>query len=154
MGLMKTLKNFTISGLQFTRIKLVLLLAFSLLILFQFFIGFSSFDDYLIGFVYILFLNDLYIKVKRPETNFYNEDRVKRIRMSLIFAVLFSMPFALDAFNVTDETRAFFYRLGFIIWAQIFLLDAFVNYRQTHSKKWLLFTNIAALFIVIGAFIY
>lgn len=151
---MKTLKNFTISGLQFTRIKLVLLLAFSLLILFQFFIGFSSFDDYLIGFVYILFLNDLYIKVKRPETSFYNEDRVKRIRMSLIFAVLFAMPFALDAFNVTDETRAFFYRLGFIIWAQIFLLDAFVNYRQTHSKKWLLITNIAAIFIVIGAFIY
>jgi hypothetical protein len=151
---MKTLKNFTISGLQFTRMKLVLLLAFTLLMLFQFFIGFKTFDDYLIGFVYILFLNDLYIKVKKPETNFYNEDRVKRIRMSVIFALLFSMPFALDVFNVTDETRAFFYRLGFIIWAQIFLLDAFVNYRQTQSKKWLLITNIAALFIVIGAFIY
>jgi hypothetical protein len=151
---MNTLKNFTFSGVQLTRIKLALLLAFSTLMFFQLIIGFNAFDDYLIGFVYVLFLNDLYIKVKRPEVNFYNPDKVKRMRMSIIFAILFCLPFILDAFNVTDTARAFFYRLGFILWAQVFLLDAFVNYRQTQSKKWLLITNMAALFIVIGAFIY
>ncbi|MBC7714328.1 MAG: hypothetical protein H7177_13370 [Rhizobacter sp.] len=142
-----------LSGLQLTRIKLSLLLAFSTLMLGQFFIGFKSFDDYLIAFVYILFLNDLFIKLKRPDLIFYHDERVKRSVMSLIFLVLFTLPFLLDGFNVTDSTRSFIYRLGFVLWAQVFLLDAFVNYRQTHSRKWLLFTNMAALLIVIGAFV-
>lgn len=149
--LMNVLKK--LSGIQLTRIKMALLLAFSTLLLFQFFIGFVSFDDYLIGFVYILFLNDLYIKVKKPDLLFYHDERIKRSVMSLIFLVLFFLPFVLDAFNVTDSSRAFIYRLGFMLWAQIFLLDAFVNYRQTQSKQWLLITNMAALLIVIGAFI-
>ena len=149
--LMNVLKN--LSGIQLTRIKMALLLAFSTLLLFQFFIGFVSFDDYLIGFVYILFLNDLYIKVKKPDLLFYHDERIKRSVMSLIFLVLFFLPFVLDAFNVTDTSRAFIYRLGFMLWAQIFLLDAFMNYRQTQSRQWLLITNMAALLIVIGAFI-
>ncbi|MBC7429507.1 MAG: hypothetical protein H7336_12895 [Bacteriovorax sp.] len=142
-----------LSGIHLTRIKLALLLSFSALMLFQFFIGFRSFDDYLIAFVYILFLNDLYIKIKRPDMIFYHDERVKRSVMSLIFLVLFTLPFLLDGFNVADTTRSFIYRLGFVLWAQVFLLDAFVNYRQTQSRKWLLFTNMAALLIVIGAFI-
>lgn len=148
---MNVLKN--LSGIQLTRIKLALLLAFSTLLLFQFFIGFVSFEDYLIGFVYILFLNDLYIKVKKPDLIFYHDERIKRSFMSLIFLVLFFLPFLLDAFNFNDTTRTFIYRLGFMLWAQVFLLDAFVNYRQTQSKQWLLITNMAALMIVIGAFI-
>lgn len=148
---MNVLKN--LSGIQLTRIKLALLLAFSTLLLFQFFIGFVSFDDYLIGFVYVLFLNDLYIKVKKPDLIFYHDERIKRSIMSLIFLVLFFLPFLLDAFNLNDATRTFIYRLGFMLWAQVFLLDAFVNYRQTQSKQWLLITNMAALMIVIGAFI-
>lgn len=147
---MNVLKS--LSGIQLTRIKLALLLAFSTLLLFQFLIGFQSFDDYLIGFVYVLFLNDLYIKVKKPDLCFYHDERIKRSIMSLIFLVLFSLPFILDGFNVTDATRGFIYRLGFMLWAQIFLLDAFVNYRQTQSRNWLLITNMAALLIVFGAF--
>ena len=142
-----------LSGIQLTRIKLALLLAFSTLMIFQFFIGFKSFDDYLIAFVYILFLNDLFIKLKRPDLIFYHDERVKRSVMSLIFLVLFTLPFLLDGFGVTDVTRSFIYRIGFMLWAQIFLLDAFMNYRQTQSRKWLVITNMAALFIVIGAFI-
>jgi hypothetical protein len=142
-----------LSGIQLTRIKLALLLAFSTLMLFQFFIGFKSFDDYLIAFVYILFLNDLFIKLKRPDMIFYHDERFKRSLMSLIFLVLFTLPFILDGFNVTDTTRLFIYRLGFVLWGQVFLLDAFMNYRQTQSRKWLLITNMAALFIVIGAFL-
>lgn len=149
---MNVLKNLT--GMQLTRIKLALLVAFSTLMLFQFLIGFQGFDDYLIAFVFVLFLNDLYIKVKKPDLAFYHDERIKRSLMSVIFLVLFSLPFALDAFNVADTTRAFIYRLGFILWAQVFLLDSFMNYRQTHSKKWLLITNMAALLIVMGAFIY
>lgn len=151
---MNTFKFINISGIQLTRIKLVLLLAFTVLMLCQFLIGFNSLEDYLIAFVYMLFLNDLYIKVKKPESNFYNADRKKRIRMSIIFTILFSMPFVLDLFNVNDVMRAFIYRLSFILWAQVFLLDAFANYRQTQSKKWLFITNLAALFIVVGAFVY
>lgn len=149
--LMNVLKN--LSGIQLTRIKLALLLAFSTLMIFQFFIGFKSFDDYLIAFVYILFLNDLYLKLKHPDMIFYHDERVKRSMMSLVFLVLFTLPFLLDGFNVTDSMRSFIYRIGFMLWAQVFLLDAFVNYRQTHSRKWLLITNMAALFIVIGAFV-
>ena len=147
---MDVLKN--LSGIHLTRIKLALLLAFSTLMLFQFLVGFSSFDDYLIGFVYILFLNDLYIKVKKPDLCFYHDERFKRSLMSIVFMLLFTLPFILDAFNVTDITRAFIYRLGFMLWAQIFLLDAFVQYRQTQSRNWLLVTNMAALLIIFGAF--
>jgi hypothetical protein len=142
-----------LSGIHLTRIKLALLLSFSTLMLGQFFIGFKSFDDYLIAFVFILFLNDLYIKLKRPDMIFYHDERVKRSVMSIIFLFLFTLPFLLDGFNVADATRSFIYRLGFVLWAQVFLLDAFVNYRQTQSRKWLLFTNMAALMIVIGAFV-
>lgn len=149
---MNALKNFPVlSGLQLTRIKLALLVAFSVLMLFQFLVGFVSFEDYLIVFVYVLFLNDLYIKLKKPDLNFYHDERIKREVMSLIFMVLFTLPFLLDVFNVTDTTRSFIYRIGFMLWAQVFLLDAFVNYRQTQSRQWLLITNMAALFIIIGA---
>lgn len=147
---MNVLKN--LSGIQLTRIKLALLLAFSTLMMFQSLIGFKSFDDYLIVFVYVLFLNDLYIKLKKPDLCFYHDERIKRSLMSVIFLVLFSLPFILDVFNVTDVTRGLIYRLGFMLWAQIFLLDAFVQYRQTQSRNWLLITNMAALLIIIGAF--
>lgn len=150
---MNALKNITLSGIQLTRIKLALLLAFSTLMLFQFFIGFESFDDYLIVFVYVLFLNDLYIKIKKPDMLFLQDERVKRSVMSVIFLVLFMLPFALDAYNVADSTRLFIYRVGFVLWGQIFLLDAFSHYKQTQSKRWLIITNMAVVMIVIGAIV-
>jgi hypothetical protein len=149
---MNALKN--PSGIQLTRIKLALLVSFSILLLFQFFIGFQGFEDYLIVFVFVLFLNDLYTKVKKPDIISYQDHKFKRTLMSFIFLILFSLPFALDAFNVNDVIRAFIYRLGFMLWAQIFLIDSFMNYRQTQSKKWLVITNMAALLIVIGAFVH
>lgn len=148
MSLLKSL-----SGIQLTRVKLALLLAFSTLMLLQVLIGFKSFEDYLIGFVFLLFLNDLYVKLRKPDLIFYQDERIKRSIMSVFFLILFSLPFLLDVFNLNDVHRAFLYRIGFMLWAQVFLLDAFMNYRQTHSKKWLVITNMAALFIVMGAFI-
>jgi heme/copper-type cytochrome/quinol oxidase subunit 4 len=150
---MNALKNFSLSGIQLTRIKLALLLSFSSLLLLQLLVGFESFDDYLIVFVYVLFLNDLYIKIKKPDMTFYHDERFKRSIMSIVFLVLFTLPFVLDAFNVADSSRMLIYRLGYMLWAQIFLLDAFVHYRQTQSRKWLIIANMAALFIVVGAFV-
>ncbi len=149
MGLLSRIPNLT--GLQLTRIKFALLFAFSLLLVLQTLIGFQSFEDYLIGLVYILFLNDLYIKVKRSDLSL-SQERVKRSVMSIIFVVLFSMTFLLDELNVTNSMRLYLYKLGFMLWAQIFLLDAFVNYRQTQQKSWLIITNMAVLLVVFGAF--
>lgn len=142
----------TLTGLQLTRIKFVLLMAFSLLLLLQALIGFQSFEDYLIGLVYILFLNDLYIKIKRTDLSHFNNERMKRSVMSVLFLVLFLMTFLLDELNVTNAVRLYIYKLGFMLWAQIFLLDAFINYRQTQQKSWLIITNMAVLLIVFGAF--
>ena len=150
---MNALKYISLSGIQLTRIKFALLLAFSTLMLFQFLIGFKSFDDYLIVFVYALFLNDLYIKLKKPDMLFLQDERFKRSVMSVIFLILFMLPFALDAYNVADSTRLFIYRVGFILWAQVFLLDAFTHYQQTQSKQWLIITNMAVAMIVIGAIV-
>lgn len=150
MGLIERIP--TLTGLQLTRIKFVLLMAFSLLLLLQALIGFQSFEDYLIGLVYILFLNDLYIKIKRTDLTHFNNERMKRSVMSVLFLVLFLMTFLLDELNVTNAVRLYIYKLGFMLWAQIFLLDAFINYRQTQQKSWLIITNMAVLLIVFGAF--
>lgn len=142
-----------LTNIQLTKIKFLLLASFSFLMVSQFFIGFKSFDDYLIIFVYALFLNDLVTKLKKTERISLQNERTKRSVMSILFLILLSLPFFLDAFNVADSARLFIYRLGFILWSQIFLLDAFVNYKETRSKKWLLITNMAVLFIVMGAFV-
>lgn len=134
-----------------TRLKMVLLVCFSVLMLFQFLIGFRDFEDYLIVFIFVLFLNDLYFKIKRPETILQNE-RIKRIIMSVVFLGLFLLPFIFDSVNISNETRLMLYKLGFVLWAQVFLLDSFLHYRQTHSKQWLVFANLAMLMIVVGAF--
>ncbi len=151
MRFVRFLPEFNI--VQLTAIKKLLLLAFSVLLFFQLLVGFVSFDDYLVIFVYALFLNDLYIKIKKPDLLYYQDERVKRSQMSFVFFVLFLLPFVFDAFNVTDVTRLFLYKIGFILWAQIFLLDAFMHYRQTNSKRWLIITNVAVLFIVMGSFV-
>ncbi len=84
---------------------------------------------------------------------FIHDEKFKRSVMSVIFLILFMLPFVLDAYNVADSTRLFIYRVGFILWAQIFLLDAFAHYQQTQSKQWLIITNVAVVLIVIGAIV-
>lgn len=136
-----------------TKIKLVLLISFSTLMLFQFLIGFRDFEDYLVVFIFVLFLNDLYFKIKRPQTIQYQEERNKRLTMSVVFLALFLLPFVFDSVNVSDATRLTLYKLGFVLWAQVFLIDSFLHYKQTHSKQWLVFANLAVLMIIVGAFI-
>lgn len=136
-----------------TRIKLVLLLSFSTLMLFQFLVGFRDFEDYLVVFIFVLFLNDLYFKIKRSANIQFEKEGKKRFLMSLLFLFLFMLPFVFDSVNVSDVTRVRLYKLGFVLWAQIFLIDSFLHYKQTHSKQWLVFANMAALMIIIGAFV-
>lgn len=135
-----------------TRIKLVLLLSFSLLLLTQFLLGFRDFEDYLVVFIFVLFLNDLYFKIKAPKTLLYEKDRTKRLIMSLVFLVMLTLPFVFDSINVSNEARLMLYKLGFVLWAQIFLIDSFFHYKETHSKQWLVFANMAVIMIIVGAF--
>lgn len=136
-----------------TRLKLVLLISFSVLMLFQFLIGFRDFEDYLVVFIFVLFLNDLYFKIKRPENNLFKGERIKRLAMSALFLALFLLPFIFDSVNVSNATRLTLYKLGFVLWAQVFLIDSFLQYKETHSKQWLVFTNLAMLLIIFGAFV-
>lgn len=136
------------------KLKLVLLISFSTLLLFQFLIGFRDFEDYLIVFIFILFLNDLYYKLIRPRPIINGSERMKRVIMSVVFLMLLSMPFVFDTFNVSNAMRLTIYKLGFVLWAQVFLLDSFLHYKETHSKQWLVFTNTALLLILVGAFVY
>ena len=152
---MNVFKSF--SGINFTRnmtrLKLVLLASFGLLMLFQFLIGFKNFEDYLVIFIFVLFLNDLYFKINQPASASSNEERAKRFIMSIVFLGLFLLPFIFDSVNVSNSTRLTFYKLGFVLWAQVFLIDSFLQYKQTHSKKWLVFANFAVLMIIMGSFV-
>ncbi len=143
------------SARNLTRLKLVLLLTFSFLMLFQFLVGFRDFEDYLIVFIFVLFLNDLYLKVKRPETLLDHGDgeRERRLFMSAVFLMLFTLPFIFDSYNVSNAIRLTIYKIGFVLWAQIFLIDSFLHYKNTQSKQWLVFANTAVLLTIIGAFV-
>ncbi len=135
------------------KVKLTLLFLFFFLLLFQYAIGFNAFEDYLIILVFVLFLNDLYVKAKTRQVNFNDQERISRLIMSVVFFVLFLMPFIFDFANFSNGTRFNIYKLGFILWGQIFLLDSYHHYKKTNSKQWLVFTNMAILMILFGAFI-
>lgn len=136
-----------------TKIKLVLIVSFAILMAIQFLAGFRDLEDYLVVFIFVLFLNDLYFKIKKPKTEVYQAERINRLIMSAVFLLLFSIPFIFDSVNVSNETRLTIYKLGFVLWAQVFLIDSFLHYKQTQSKKWLVFANAAVLMIIIGAFV-
>lgn len=152
MSVLSLFKGFNIVQ-HLTKIKLVLLISFSTLMLFQFLVGFRDFEDYLVVFIFVLFLNDLYFKIRGSQNIQFQEERNKRLMMSIVFLVLLLLPFVFDSVNVSDSTRLTVYKLGFVLWAQVFLIDSFLHYKQTHSKQWLVFANMAVLMIIVGAFI-
>lgn len=138
---------------QVTRLKLVLFISFALLVLFQFLVGFNGLEDYLVIFIFVLFINDQYFKIKGTSKNFFQEERTTRVVMSAVFLVLFLLPFIFDSANVSNTARLTFYKLSFVLWAQILLIDSFIQYKQTQSKQWLVFANLAVLMVVVGAFV-
>ena len=129
-------------------VKKLLLLNFILLLLFQIFIGFKEIDDYLVIFIFALFLNDLYFKLTKPELNLLKEAKSKRKFMTIFLVILILVPVLFEVFNVKNGTQSFVCKVGLLLWAQAFLLDSFLHYKQTRSKKWLLFTNIGGIFII------
>lgn len=137
--------------LNLSKIKIALIVCFSVLMLTQFLIGFREFEDYLVILIFILFLNDLYAKIKYPERQNLGWS-VERMVMSIIFFILFLLPLLFDSFNFSNATRLLFFKLGFILWAQVFLIDSYLHYNKTQSKRWLVFANTAVLMIIFGAF--
>lgn len=129
-------------------VKKLLLVNFVLLLSFQIFVGFKDLDDYLIIFVFALFLNDLYFKLTKPASVLFQEKKIKRIWMSLFLCLIISIPLLFELFHVQGTTQLFISKLCFILWAQVFLLDSFLHYRETHSKRWLVFTNLAGIFVL------
>jgi hypothetical protein len=139
-----------------SRIKQVLLGIFTLLLVFQIAVGFTNFEDYLVIFVYVLFLNDLYYKIKKPQLDNVDDESIERrnrIIMSVVFLVLFTLPFLIDSYNVSNRSLLLFYKLGFVLWAQALLIDSYQHYKKTQSKKWLVFANTAVILSVISAFV-
>jgi hypothetical protein len=137
-----------------SKVRVSLLLSFVFLISYQIVTGFNLFEDYLLALIFVLFLNDQFLKIKSPRKIQLDDSEVRtRNAVSLVIILILCLPFILEFFNVKQEVEFFIYKLGFILWAQIFLLDAFYHYRETHSKKWLLFANTAMFLIVFGAFI-
>jgi hypothetical protein len=129
-------------------VKKLLLINFIMLLSFQVFVGFKDLDDYLIIFVFALFLNDLYFKLTKPDSVLHQEMKIKRVWMSLFLCLIISIPLMFELFHVRGVTQLFISKLCFILWAQVFLLDSFLHYRETHSKRWLVFTNLAGIFVL------
>lgn len=129
-------------------VKKLLILNFVFLLLFQIFVGFQDLDDYLVIFVFALFLNDLYFKLYKPTNSMFHENKRRRIWMSLLLLLIVLMPNILETLQVKSSTQSFLGKVSLILWAQAFLLDSFLHYRETHSRRWLLFTNIGGIFIL------
>lgn len=129
-------------------VKKLLIMNFVLLLTFQIFVGFKDLDDYLVIFVFALFLNDLYFKLTKPAVILFKENKARRLWMSLFLLLIILMPFAFESLNIKSSTQSFIGKVGLILWAQAFLLDSFLHYRETNSKRWLLFTNVGGIFIL------
>jgi hypothetical protein len=140
--------------MPFSKVKISLLLSFLFLMIYQVLTGFNFFEDYFLAFIFILFLNDQFLKIKQPEKICLLEhEKKKRFMMTILILLLLATPSFLDFFHVSQKNQYFLYKLGFIIWAQVFLVDAFYHFKETNSKKWLLFANAAMFLIVFGAFV-
>jgi hypothetical protein len=138
---------------QLTTVKKLLLINFLLLLLFQIFNGFKELDDYLVIFIFVLFLNDLYLKLTTPPEILFQQKHDKRIWVTVFLLFILVMPFLFDYFHVKNSTQLFLSKIGFILWAQAFLLDSFMHYKETHSKKWLVFANVGVIFTVFFSFV-
>lgn len=152
----------------FTKTKACLAVSFLVLMLTQFLLGFKEFEDVVIVFVFILFLNDLYGKMKAHIQNKESgveavdvlkcsdellQETERRKKMTLVFLGLFAISVFMDWYNVSNSSRLFIYKLGFVLWSQILFLDVFMKYKETQSKKWFVFTHVAIIFIILSALI-
>lgn len=137
-----------------SKVRKSLLLSFIFLMIYQIVTGFNNFEDYLLAFIFILFLNDQFLKLRHPDKiHVQDSEKRKRIFVTILISLLIALPSILDLLNISPKGQLILYKLGFILWAQVFLVDAFYQYKETNSKKWLLFANTAMFLIVFGAFV-
>lgn len=139
------------------KVRFLLLASFVVLFLMQIFLGIKELEDFLVVLIFALFMNDFIFKYRHPETltiaELTDAEKIKRKKMTMLLALVMSMPFVLDFFKVSSGSQTLIYKIALILWAQAFLIDTFLNYRETHSKKWLLFSQAAAMLLLFIAFV-
>lgn len=132
--------------------RLCLVLSFGILFLTQLFFGIRELEDFLVVIIFLLFVNDVFYKYKNPDSitqkPVSDEERTLRRKMTwVLFAVMF-LPIILDTFNISVQGQSLIFKISFILWAQVFLIDAVLNYKATHLKKWLLYSQTAAVIVL------
>ncbi len=133
--------------------RLCLFFSFVILFLSQLFMGVQELEDFLVIIIFLLFVNDVVYKYKSPDsvTQKPLSDEEKNIRRKMTW-ILFSvmlLPIVLDLFKISVQGQSIIFKVAFILWAQVFLIDAVLNYKATHLKKWLLYSQTAAMIVLV-----
>lgn len=146
-------KNLINYRLNMTRICLIL--SFVILLFTQLMIGIKELEDFLVIVIFLLFVNDVIYKLRHPDTltlkPMSDAEKSLRRKMTWILFVIMFFPIVLDFFQVSVQGQSLIFKIVFILWAQVFLIDSVLNYRETHMKKWLLYSQTAAMIVLVFA---
>lgn len=118
-------------------------------------IGIKEIEDLLVIVIFFLFINDVVYKYRHPNSNLdqslTQEERSLRKKVTWVLFVIMLLPTLLEIFNLSSSTKELVFKIAFILWAQVFLVDAVLNYKATHLKKWLLYSHTAAVIVLVFA---
>lgn len=135
--------------------RLCLILSFLILLMTQIFMGIKELEDFLVIVIFLLFVNDVIYKYRNPDTITLKpmSDAEKKLRkkMTWILFIVMMFPIILDLFKVSVQGQSLIFKVVFILWAQVFLIDSVLHYRETHLKKWLLYSQTAAMIVIVFA---
>ncbi len=149
-----SMKEFiTIEYFVKSKLKAVLFLSFFILIALQSVIGFKQFEDYLLILIFILFANDQYAKFKHSNDPFYNDSDDKKVRLifSMFLLMFFIISLIFESVRLNQESEVLLFKIFFILWGQVFLLDTVQCYKNSHKKTWLVFSSTAMFLIIFTA---
>lgn len=117
--------------------------------------GVRELEDFLVIIIFFLFVNDVIYKYRHPDTltlkPMSDAEKSLRRKMTWILFAVMMFPIALDLFKVSVQGQSLIFKVVFILWAQVFLIDSVLNYRETHLKKWLLYSQTAAMIVLVFA---
>jgi len=136
-----------------SKLRAVLMMSFFVLIALQSVIGFKQFEDYLLILIFILFANDQYIKFKHSTDPTYNDSDDKKIRLifSMFLFAFFIASLVFESVRLNQQAEVLLFKIFFILWGQVFLLDTVQCYKASHKKTWLVFSSTAMFLIVFAA---
>lgn len=133
--------------------RLCLILSFLILFFTQLFMGVRELEDFLVIVIFLLFVNDVIYKYKNPDAitqkPVSDEERNLRKKMTWVLFAIMLFPIILDLFKIGVQGQSLIFKIAFILWAQVFLIDAVLNYKATHLKKWLLYSQTAAMLVLV-----